>query len=130
MATTDTAPTNDSGKKTWVKPSIMPLRSGLLNKAGAARHPVWRDNFDGVPINQLLEKFGSPLYAISEHTLRQNARRIKNAFSSRYPKVMSGWSYKTNYLGAVCSILHQEGFLAEVVSTFEYEKARTLGSSR
>jgi len=37
------------------------------------------------------------------------------------------WSYKTNYLGAVCSILHQEGETAEVVSDFEYEKARNLG---
>jgi len=127
MATADTAPTKDNGKKPWVKPSIMPLRSGLLNKAGASRHPVWRDNFDGMPIKQLLDEFGSPLFAISEHTLRQNARRMKNAFSSRYPKVMFGWSYKTNYLGAVCSILHQEGSLAEVVSGFEYEKARILG---
>ncbi|HHL18542.1 MAG TPA: diaminopimelate decarboxylase, partial [Thiothrix sp.] len=38
-----------------------------------------------------------------------------------------GWSYKTNYLNTVCSILHQEGAWAEVVSIFEYEKARALG---
>ena len=37
------------------------------------------------------------------------------------------WSYKTNYLNAVCSIYHQEGSWAEVVSGFEYEKARNLG---
>lgn len=117
----------NSKKKPWVKPSITPLRSGLLNKAGAARHPIWRDNIDGVPVSQLLEEYGSPLYVLSEHTLRQNIRRIKNAFSSRYPQVVFGWSYKTNYLGAVCNTLHQEGSLAEVVSTFEYEKARSLG---
>ncbi|MGD8886065.1 MAG: alanine racemase [Gammaproteobacteria bacterium] len=114
-------------KKPWVKPSITPLRSGLLNKAGAVRHTIWRDNIDGVPVSTLLEKFGSPLYAVSEHTLRQNAKRIYSAFQTRYPKVIFGWSYKTNYLGAVCSTLHQEGALAEVVSRFEYEKARTLG---
>jgi diaminopimelate decarboxylase len=114
-------------KKVWVKPSITPLRSGLLNKSGAMRGALWRDNIDGVPISKLLEQFGSPLFVLSEHRLRQNIRRIKNAFSTRYPEVAFGWSYKTNYLGAVCNTLHQEGSLAEVVSTFEYEKARALG---
>ena len=127
MNETDNEAQQNSEKKPWIKPSITPLRSGLLNKAGASRHPIWRDNIDGVPVSQLLEDFGSPLYVLSEHTLRQNIRRIKNAFSSRYPQVIFGWSYKTNYLGAVCNTLHQEGSLAEVVSTFEYEKARSLG---
>src|SRR5210317_2166310 len=104
-------------KKEWVKPSITPLRSGLLNKSGAMRGALWRDNIDGVPISKLLEQFGSPLFVLSEHRLRQNIRRIKNAFTTRYPEVAFGWSYKTNYLGAVCNTLHQEGSLAEVVST-------------
>ena len=114
-------------KKPWVKPSITPLRTGMLNKSGAARQTLWRDNIDGVPIKKLVDDFGSPLFVISEHTLRKNIKRIKNAFTSRYDKVVFGWSYKTNYLGAVCNTLHQEGSLAEVVSKFEYEKARQLG---
>jgi len=127
MNDTDNNEQQNTDKKPWVKPSITPLRSGLLNKAGSPRHPVWRDNIDGVPVSKLLEDFGSPLFVLSEHTLRENSRRIKNAFSSRYPQVVFGWSYKTNYLGAVCNTLHQEGSLAEVVSAFEYEKARSLG---
>ncbi len=127
MDTRENDRTESIVKEPWVKPSLTPLRSGLLNKMGAARHTLWRDNIDGVPINNLLEDYGSPLFVISEHTLRQNAKRIKNAFSTRYPKVVFGWSYKTNYLGAVCNTLHQEGSLAEVVSGFEYEKARHLG---
>lgn len=126
MATTDTA---TAEKKLWAKPSITPLRSGLLNKSGAARHPVWKDNIDGVPVTQLLEEYGSPLFVISEQTLRQNVTRLKTAFSKRYPKVQLGWSYKTNYQSAFCNIQHQEGSLAEVVSKFEYEKARALGVS-
>lgn len=114
-------------KKPWIKPSITPLRSGLLNKSGISRHPIWMDQIDGVPVKQLLDHYGSPLYVVSEHKLRQNIHRIKNAFTTRYPKVLFGWSYKTNYLGAVCNLFHQEGSLAEVVSTFEYEKARSLG---
>lgn len=127
MATSETPTKQDNGKKPWIKPSITPLRSGLLNKSGTPRHPVWRDNVDGVPVRQLLEDYGSPLFVISEHTLRQNAKRLHNAFAARYQHVAFGWSYKTNYLGAVCNTLHQEGWLAEVVSAFEYEKARALG---
>ncbi|WP_419788480.1 alanine racemase [Mucilaginibacter sp. SP1R1] len=37
------------------------------------------------------------------------------------------WSYKTNYLNAVCQIFHQEGSWAEVVSGFEYHKALRNG---
>ncbi|MCD4769192.1 MAG: hypothetical protein K8R35_03380, partial [Bacteroidales bacterium] len=33
------------------------------------------------------------------------------------------WSYKTNYLDAVCKVFHSEGSWAEVVSGFEYDKA-------
>ena len=127
MQTSQTDSLTTHNKKPWVKPSITPLRSGLLNKFGAARHPIWRDTVDGVPVKQLLSDYGSPLFVLSEHTLRQNMKRIHNAFASRYPQVQFGWSYKTNYLGAVCNTLHQEGSLAEVVSGFEYEKARTLG---
>lgn len=118
---------DNTEKQPWVKPSITPLRTGMLNKSGAARQILWRDNIDGIPIKKLVEEFGSPLFVISEHTLRKNIKRIKNAFTSRYDKVVFGWSYKTNYLGAVCNTLHQEGSLAEVVSKFEYEKARQLG---
>ena len=38
-------------------------------------------------------------------------------------KVQFAWSYKTNYLDAVCNVFHQEGSWAEVVSGFEYDKA-------
>lgn len=46
---------------------------------------------------------------------------------TRYPKVQFAWSYKTNYMNAVCRIFHQEGSWAEVVSGFEYEKALKNG---
>jgi diaminopimelate decarboxylase len=74
-----------------------------------------------------MSQHGSPLFVISEKQLRENARALLRAFRTRYPRVRYGWSYKTNYLNAVCAILHQEGAWAEVVSNFEYEKARALG---
>lgn len=111
----------------WIKPSMVPLRSGLLNKFGNRQGAAWMDTIDNVAIEGLLEQFGSPLFVVSEQRLRSNARRFKRAFTSRYPTVVFGWSYKTNYLGAVCNTFHQEGSWAEVVSEFEYQKARSLG---
>ena len=118
---------NPENKKPWVKPSITILRTGMLNKFGRAQNVGWMENIDDVPISELIDEFGSPLFVLSERRLRRNIRRLQRAFQSRYPKVIFGWSYKTNYLGAVCNTLHQEGAWAEVVSEFEYQKARSLG---
>ena len=116
-------------KKAYEKPVINRLETGFMNKFGSS--PLYarriRKDIDGVPIDELVEKYGSPLFVISEKKLRQKYREAYNAFSSRYPNVLFGWSYKTNYLQAVCATLHQEGAIAEVVSAFEYEKARKLG---
>jgi len=124
---TDTDKTPGSGDKPWIKPAIVPLRSGLLNKFGNRQEANWTDAIEDVPIADLLASYGAPLFVVSERRLRRNIRRFKRAFSARYPSVVFGWSYKTNYLGAICNIFHQEGSWAEVVSGFEYEKARALG---
>ncbi|NNK78178.1 MAG: diaminopimelate decarboxylase [Litoreibacter sp.] len=54
---------------------------------------------------------------------------MREAFRSRYPNTNFAWSFKTNRLDAICRILQQEGWSAEVVSSFEYGKARHLGYS-
>lgn len=70
-----------------------------------------------------MKQHGSPLFVLSERTIRQTYRRALRASTMRYPKVQFAWSYKTNYLDAICNIFHQEGSWAEVVSGFEYQKA-------
>ena len=116
-------------KKAYEKPVIHRIQVGLANKVGgkAFLSRRIRDNIDGVPIEELVEKYGSPLFVFSERKLREQFRRFRRAFETRYPNVEFTWSYKTNYLKAICAILHQEGETAEVVSEFEYEKARRLG---
>ena len=84
-------------------------------------------SIEGVSIEELTTRFGSPLFVVSERQLRQNIQGLFTAFQSRYSEVVYGWSYKTNYSSAIAQILHQEGAWAEVVSKFEYEKARSLG---
>ncbi|MFT5434368.1 MAG: diaminopimelate decarboxylase [Myxococcota bacterium] len=85
------------------------------------------ERIDGVKVSDLKEEYGSPLYVFSEHRIRQRYREVHRAFALRYPKVQFAWSYKTNYLDAICRIYHQEGAWAEVVSEFEYEMARRNG---
>lgn len=82
---------------------------------------------DGIPVRDLIDRYGSPLFVFSEHQIREKARHLRQTFTSRYPNTSFAWSYKTNYLAAICKVFHQEGWLAEVVSDFEYEKARKLG---
>ncbi len=82
---------------------------------------------DGLPVTGLVEEFGSPLFVFSEYDIRQKARRMREAFKSRYGKTSFAWSVKTNYLNAICKIFQSEGWIAEVVSQFEYEKVRSIG---
>jgi diaminopimelate decarboxylase len=101
-------------------------KQGQLASAGVNR-PF--EEIDGVSINHLAAEHGSPLFVFSESTLRTTYRAADRAFADRYPKVQFAWSYKTNYLNAICNVFHSEGSIAEVVSDFEYEKARKLGVS-
>jgi diaminopimelate decarboxylase len=85
------------------------------------------DRIEGIRVDDLTERFGSPLFVFSERTLRDTARRARKAFLSVYSDTTFAWSYKTNYLGAICNVFHQEGWIAEVVSDFEYQKAERAG---
>ncbi|KAB8332236.1 diaminopimelate decarboxylase [Scytonema tolypothrichoides VB-61278] len=113
----------------YEKPVIQKLHTGLMNKfAGSTLlHRKVKTEIAGVGIDELVAQFGSPLFVYSEQMLRRKFRSIRNAFATRYPNVTFGWSYKTNYLKAICAILHQEGAIAELVSKMEYDKAKALG---
>jgi len=113
----------------YEKPAIRKLQTGFMNKfgCGAASGPPVQTEIDGADVDDLVSRFGSPLFAYSEKTIRRKCREMRRAFSTRYPDVTLAWSYKTNYLGAVCALMHQEGAMAEVVSGMEYEMARNLG---
>ncbi len=116
-------------KLPYEKPIIQKLQTGYMNKYGRsfAYARKVRKDIDGVLIDDLVDQFGSPLFVYSENNIRHKYRQMLNAFSTRYPNVVFGWSYKTNYLNAICALMHQQGSLAEVVSEMEYEKARDLG---
>jgi diaminopimelate decarboxylase len=110
-------------KLPFERPLIKKINAGIPSKFGLKPTLKPIEEIDGVPVSSLLEKYGSPLYVVSEQTVRETYREAKQAFETRYPKVQFAWSYKTNYLNAVCRIFHQEGAWAEVVSGMEYDKA-------
>ena len=72
---------------------------------------------EGVPVSKLVDQFGSPLFVFSERTLRRQYKDLYRAFSVRYPAVQLAWSYKTNYLRSLCTILHSEGAWACLLYT-------------
>ncbi len=114
-------------KKTYEKPTIIKVESSHSKAGVPMPKQKIRKKIGGVAIDEMVERFGSPLFIFDEKAIREKYRSAYEAFSSRYPNVQFGWSYKTNYLKAVCAVFHQEGAIAEVVSEFEYEKARELG---
>jgi diaminopimelate decarboxylase len=76
---------------------------------------------------ELVSKYGTPLFVVSEQKLRADFRKFLGTFSDPGIDTRVAYSVKTNYLPAVCSILRSEGALAEVVSGMEYELCRSLG---
>lgn len=110
-------------KQQYERPLIQRLNTGLMNKFGMRTEYTPVTHIDDVSVKKLLADFGSPLFVLSERTMRQTFKEANRAFKTRYPKVQFAWSYKTNYLNAVCNVFHQEGSWAEVVSGFEYQKA-------
>ncbi len=78
-------------------------------------------------LKKLDEKFGAPFYIMDSEKYKGNIHGFLNAFQKRYEKVVAGYSFKTNYVPALCQVAYQEGVWAEVVSEMEYELARKIG---
>ena len=114
-------------KKVYERPLIKPIVATMPGKSGNNVSLPLVAEIDGHTPSSLLKKFGSPLFLFSESTLRNNFKEAQSNFLNRYPNVCFAWSYKTNYLNAICKIFHEEGAWAEVVSGFEYKKALQNG---
>ena len=110
-------------KQRYERPVLKKLEAGMPGKFGMPSVTKPTTHIEGIEVDVLLKDYGSPLFVISEQKLRSTFQKAKLSFTTRYPKVQFAWSYKTNYLGAVCRVYHQEGSWAEVVSGFEYDKA-------
>jgi diaminopimelate decarboxylase len=82
---------------------------------------------DGVSAVELAETFGTPLYVLSENKIRENYRKLYEAFSKRYGKLRILYSAKANTNISVLKILHSEGAYVDTVSAGEVYLALTAG---
>ncbi|MGD2269667.1 MAG: hypothetical protein PVI06_04650 [Desulfobacterales bacterium] len=77
----------------------------------------------------LVEKFGSPIFVMSENQLRRNVRRFQTAFQKGWPdgpvKVMP--AAKANWISAVQRVLADEGCGCDIYSPGELSIALTAG---
>ena len=110
-------------KPRYERPVLVRHQMGMMNKFSRTQAARPLTHIDGTAVSLLVKKYGSPLFVFSEKVLVEKVRELKDLVSRRYPKFRLAWSYKTNYLEAICKIFHREGSWAEVVSEFEYDKA-------
>lgn len=77
-------------------------------------------------IEEIAAKFGTPVYLMDGNQYLDNISAFRNAFNNKC-KLVIGYSFKTNYVPALCKIAKDAGCYAEVVSEMEYALAIKLG---
>ncbi len=77
-------------------------------------------------LENISKKFGTPFYLMDGEQYLKNINSFKAAFKSRCNLVI-GYSFKTNYVPALCKTAKDAGCYAEVVSEMEYALAKRIG---
>ncbi|MDX1920127.1 MAG: diaminopimelate decarboxylase [Candidatus Caenarcaniphilales bacterium] len=80
----------------------------------------------GYNLVDLASRFGTPLYVLDEQTIRETAQSFKSALDKYYPNNLPIFASKSLCLQAVFSILQQEGFGLDVVSSGELYTAQSI----
>lgn len=120
-----------SRAKTATKRAVAPLVRRLsssrrdlpLSLWGLGRDAGGRLVRGGVPLESLLQQYGSPLHVVDVQRLDDNAR----AFLAAAPEIDAFFSYKTHPVTGVLRRLHAAGLGAEVISPHELRLALQLG---
>ena len=71
-------------------------------------------DFNYITIQNLDSKFGTPFYLMYPDVYVKNLRTFLGAFKCSYERIISGYSFKTNYVPALCKYAKNEGCYAEV----------------
>ena len=102
-----------------------------MPKLSMIREPLQNINgklhFDGVSVEDLAEKFDTPLYVISETRIRQNYERLHDAFTRNYRKIKIFYAAKANSNRSILHILGSEGAHLDAVSPGEVFMALAAG---
>ncbi|MBI4227706.1 MAG: diaminopimelate decarboxylase [Candidatus Omnitrophica bacterium] len=81
---------------------------------------------EAVPVLEAAERFGTPLYLYSHHTLIDHFRKLRAAFAPVTPLIC--FAMKANSNLAICRALIREGAGADIVSVGELRKALLVGA--
>lgn len=85
------------------------------------------NDFSYNTVKELDDQIGTPFYLMYPGVYQKNLESFLSAFKSRYDRVIAGYSFKTNYVPALCLKAKECGCYAEVVSQMEYDLAIRLG---
>lgn len=103
---------------------IVPLSPANWGLSSDARRGL---TLDSITLHDLLVPWGSPLHVVNGRRLRENAVRFLSVPQGCETGCEVFYSYKTNPVPGVLSILHAAGLGAEVISPYELWLARQLG---
>ena len=78
-----------------------------------------------IKAENLIKKYGSPIYCYSNKRLIENINNFKNSFKSFSPLIC--FSVKSNYNSTILRIIKENGLGADVVSDGELKKVLSLG---
>ncbi len=72
--------------------------------------------FGGCDTIELAEKYGTPLYVVSEDVIKEKCSILKNDFLSKYKNTRAAYASKAFLNLAMCKIIEREGLDLDVVS--------------
>src|SRR5262245_52070802 len=80
---------------------------------------------EDVPVRELAELYGTPLYVYSQATLLHHLKQIQTAFASAKPIIC--YSVKANGNLSICRLMGQNGAGFDVTSGGEFQRAQQAG---
>jgi len=83
--------------------------------------------FGGWDVTELAERFGTPLYVLSEEAVRARCRAVRESFMDRWEHSLAVYAGKAFLPMAMCRIIASEGLGLDVVSGGELHTAKSAG---
>jgi diaminopimelate decarboxylase len=80
-------------------------------------------------LNELGDFYGESFYLLDTKRFEENYDELLKSFRDIYPNTFIAYSYKTNYIPQLCTLIDFKGGYAEVVSEMELDLAFKLGVS-
>ena len=81
---------------------------------------------EGIPVGELVQTYGSPLYVYSERQIEKNVRQLKEAISSHFTHYHIEYALKANNNPHIVKVLRDQGLGADCSSPAEAKIAKLL----